>query len=135
MVKQPEIKNQYDYNLNKSSIDSFLNDILYSSKSPDFRGWVLPNGQLLSTFVAPIIINDRVRQDHGIIAKLFISGLESYDKEAYNRMKFLYDEYCKKNQDAYDIYESFAVEVLGWIQVSSFGKKELLHWENAGKIN
>ena len=115
-VKKPEPKNPL--------IDRFLKDITGKMQNPNFRGWLLPNGQLLSEYVS----ESGNRQDHSRLVELFMNGLEKYDKDAYDKMRALYYKYCKSyGVTRADLDESFAVEVLGWIQIAHFGRKKLVY--------
>ena len=112
-------------------IKKFLDDTTSVSVANDFRGWVLPNGQLVSQY------NDNGaygRQDHGALVKLFINGLQEHDRDKYDEMMAVYNVYVSKNHNAYDVYESFAVDALGWMQVSEFGSKRIIarqeNWQN-----
>ena len=114
-----------------SMIKKFLDDTTSASVANNFRGWVLPNGQLVSQY------NDNGaygRQDHGALVKLFINGLQEHDRDKYDEMMAIYNDYVSKNHNAYDVYESFAVDALGWIQVSEFGSKRIIarqeNWQN-----
>ncbi len=106
-------------------IEAFMKDILDKGASASFRGWLLPNGQLLSQY------NDTTgdqskRQDHSKLIELFISGLKDYSPEDYAKIKILYENY-QQSMLVGDAYESFAVEVLGWIQISHFGRMRLVY--------
>lgn len=112
----------------KEIIDSFLNDITNKQGSENFRGWVLPNGELLSQYSESGKIDGGTRQDHSSLFKTFMAGLEDYDIDAYDRISALYEEYL----DGYgmknaDFSESFAVEVLGWMQINICGYKTILY--------
>ena len=107
-------------------VDRFMNDILNKQMNPSFRGWVLPNGQLVSQFNDSIANNGNGRQDHSKLVKIFMSGLEEYDKDAHEKVTTLYREYVSAHGLAKaDFDESFAVEVLGWVQISVVGRKML----------
>lgn len=106
-------------------IEAFMKDILDKGTSASFRGWLLPNGQLLSQY------NDTTggqskRQDHSKLIELFINGLKDYSPEDYAKIKMLYESY-QQSMLVGDAYESFAVEVLGWIQISHFGRMRLVY--------
>ena len=116
-------------------IESFLNDIRSKRVSGLFRGWLLPNGQLLSQFVARNV-SDGGRQDHANLYKIFIAGVKEYDIDLYNKITKLYEQYLSSRNlpTYYDHDETFAVEALGWTQVSVNGGKGILcraeRWQN-----
>ena len=112
--------------LNDEKILKIMNDISkYSEADEKFRGWVLPDGQMISYFYdessAPKIV-----QDHGQLFRIFLSGLEVYDTNLYKKIKEELKQYSHNNFDANEPYESFAVERLGWLQVGIFGKKWII---------
>ena len=105
-------------------ITKFLADITQRGSNNNFRGWVLPNGLLLSQFnETSEISDDPKRQDHSSLVKIFIEGLKEYDFDMYQKIISLYDEYMRELGVSGDYSESFAVERLGWMQVSVFGQK------------
>ncbi len=112
----------------KEIIDSFLNDITNKQGSENFRGWVLPNGELLSQYSEIGKIEGGTRQDHSSLFKTFMAGLEDYDIDAYDRIYALYEEYLDSyGMKGADFSESFAVEVLGWMQINICGYKTILY--------
>lgn len=104
-------------------IQKFLNDTTSATVAENFRGWVLPNGQLVSQYNE---FGSTGRQDHGALVKLFFSGLQEHDSAKYDELMLIYSDYVSKNHNARDIYESFAVDALGWMQVSEFGTKRII---------
>ncbi len=104
-------------------IFKIMNDISkYSTADESFRGWVLPDGQMISYFIDESLA-PKILQDHGQLFRIFLLGLEVYDKKIYEKVKNELKEYSHNNADANEPYESFAVERLGWLQVGIFGKK------------
>lgn len=103
-------------------IQRFITEMFNKHANSGFRGWILPNGLLLSQYDDESI----VRQDHSKLIKLFMEGLEIFNKDLYDKMILLYSDYVLKNSNARDIYESFAVDVLGWIQISECGSRRLI---------
>lgn len=115
----------------KRVIDKFMSDITNKQINQNFRGWVLPNGLLISQYnetTDAYMGGSPRRQDHSSLIKTFMAGLEEYDKEAYDRMQKLYVDYLNlyrlRNGD-FD--ETFAVECLGWMQVSVCGTKVIAY--------
>lgn len=109
-------------------IEKFLSDIRSVNGSSSFRGWMLPNGELLSQYVDTIEGTRGVRQDHAKLFKVFFAGLEKYNKDAYDVMKKLYDNYLAAHGfSSGDWDESFAVEVLGWMQIAHNGRMRILY--------
>lgn len=114
----------------KRVINKFMQDITSKKANSNFRGWVLPNGLLMSQYneTDEAYSSERPRrQDHSSLVSTFMSGLEEYDKDSFETMKALYEEYQKFNAVSGDISESFAVERLGWMQVSVCGLKTILY--------
>ena len=112
----------------KEIIDSFLSDITKKQGSENFRGWVLPNGELLSQYSEIGKIEGGTRQDHSSLFKTFMAGLEDYDIDAFDRIYALYEEYLDRyGMKGVDFSESFAVEVLGWMQINICGYKIILY--------
>ena len=112
----------------KEIIDSFLSDITKKQGSENFRGWVLPNGELLSQYSEIGKIEGGTRQDHSSLFKTFMAGLEDYDIDAFDRIYALYEEYLDSyGMKGVDFSESFAVEVLGWMQINICGYKIILY--------
>ena len=112
----------------KEIIDSFLSDITKKKGSENFRGWVLPNGELLSQYSEIGKIEGGTRQDHSSLFKTFMAGLEDYDIDAFDRIYALYEEYLDSyGMKGVDFSESFAVEVLGWMQINICGYKIILY--------
>ncbi len=108
-------------------VEKFLSDIRKNAGSKSFRGWMLPNGELLSQYV-DTTVGLGVRQDHARLFKVFFTGLEKYNKDAYDSMRRLYDDYLKKHGfSSGDWDESFAVEVLGWMQIAHNGSMRILY--------
>lgn len=113
-------------------VERFLNDIRSKQGNSSFRGWMLPNGELLSQYVDDS--NGRItrlRQDHARLYKIFMAGVEKYDKVSFDKINDLYDKY-KRNHGVgstgvYDWDESFAVEALGWMQISVNGGNKILY--------
>ncbi len=106
-----------------AAIQKFLDDIQNKSASSNFRGWVLPNGILLSQYT-----DKEKRQDHSSLVKIFMAGVEEYDTDLYNRLKDIYQQYLAMyGMKSGDLDESFAVEALGWMQVSVFGRRNILY--------
>ncbi len=109
-------------------IEKFLSDIRSVNGSSSFRGWMLPNGELLSQYVDTTEGTRGVRQDHAKLFKVFFAGLEKYNKDAYDVMKKLYDNYLAAHGfSSGDWDESFAVEVLGWMQIAHNGRMRILY--------
>ena len=111
----------------KRTIGKFLSDITTKQANGNFRGWVLPNGLLISQYnetTDAYMSGSPRRQDHSSLVKTFMAGLEEFDIDSYKCIKELYSNYLSlygvKNAD-YD--ESFAVEKLGWMQVSVCGSR------------
>lgn len=107
-------------------IDSFMMDITSKSGNGSFRGWILPNGELVSQY------DDKAaggygRQDHGSLFRTFMDGLKEYDIDSFNRMSAKYEEYQRVCDVTADIRESFATEVLGWMQVNVCGQRVILY--------
>lgn len=117
-IKKPGVAN--NKSLNFQTFSKYQKDIFNNTVDKDFRGWILPTGQILTQYF------DGKRQDHGELARLFFKGLEMFDKSAYSKMMELYNQYRGNKYISRDIQESFAVEVLGWIQVSECGKKRVI---------
>lgn len=115
----------------KKVIDKFMGDITNKKANQNFRGWVLPNGLLISQYneTTDAYMNSTPRrQDHSSLVKTFMAGLVEYDKDAYDRIQMLYNEYLRTNGvRAGDYDESFAVERLGWMQVSVCGTKVIAY--------
>ncbi|MDD6271923.1 MAG: hypothetical protein PUA90_00175 [bacterium] len=114
----------------KKIIDSFLQDITNKQVNDDFRGWVLPNGLLMSQYneTKETYTGDYPsRQDHSSLVSTFISGVEEYDKEAYETINALYEAYKQNYGIDANMLESFAVERLGWVQVSVCGTKTIAY--------
>ena len=115
----------------KKVIDKFMSDITNKKANQNFRGWVLPNGLLISQYNETQDAHmDKTprRQDHSSLTKTFMAGLEEFDKDAYDRIQILYDEYLKLyGVHSGDYDESFAVERLGWMQVSVCGTKVIAY--------
>ena len=112
----------------KEIIDSFLSDITKKQGSENCRGWVLPNGELLSQYSEIGKIEGGTRQDHSSLFKTFMAGLEDYDIDAFDRIYALYEEYLDSyGMKGVDFSESFAVEVLGWMQINICGYKIILY--------
>ena len=89
---------------------------------------MLPNGELLSQYVDTTEGTRGVRQDHAKLFKVFFAGLEKYNKDAYDVMKKLYDNYLAAHGfSSGDWDESFAVEVLGWMQIAHNGRMRILY--------
>ncbi len=108
------------------TVQKLFNSIPLTKEKEYFRGWILPNGQMIS-----LIDLETRRQDYGAFVRLFMSGLLKYDKELYEKMLVLYQEYKSKNNNIRNIDENFAIDVLCWIQVSELGKKRIIfHGEN-----
>lgn len=110
----------------KQIIDSFMEDITSKSGNSSFRGWILPNGELVSQY------DDKAaggygRQDHGSLFRTFMDGLKEYDIDSFNRMSAKYEEYQRVCDVTADIRESFATEVLGWMQVNVCGQRVILY--------
>lgn len=107
----------------KRIIEKFLNDITNKQANDSFRGWVLPNGLLMSQYNESSELPMSGRQDHGSLVRIFMQGLSEYDKDAYDKIVELYDSYNASSGVTGDKFESFAVERLGWMQVSVCGQK------------
>lgn len=108
-------------------VEKFLSDIRRNAGSRSFRGWMLPNGELLSQYV-DTTVGAGVRQDHSKLFKVFFTGLEKYDKNSYDKMRKLYDDYLAKHGFSRgDWDESFAVEALGWMQIAHHGGMRILY--------
>lgn len=88
-----------------------LDDIFFNDKSFSFSGWILPNG-----FVIPKSEN---LYNHRLIVENFINGVRDYDFKRYILLCDLYNSYQKHYMVNGDIQDSFAVEILGWIQVNN----------------
>ena len=57
-----------------------------------------------------------------------LAGLEDYDIDAFDRIYALYEEYLDSyGMKGVDFSESFAVEVLGWMQINICGYKIILY--------
>ena len=64
------------------------------------------------------------RQDHSSLVKTFMAGLEEFDIDMYNRIQKIYGDYLSLyGVRSGDYDESFAVEKLGWMQVSVCGSR------------
>lgn len=115
----------------KKIINKFLSDITSKQVNGNFRGWVLPNGLLISQYsetTDAYISSSPRRQDHSSLVKTFMAGLEEYDRGAYDRMQTLYSNYLSLNGvSGGDYDESFAVETLGWMQVSVCGSRVIAY--------
>ena len=115
----------------KKIIDKFMSDIKNKQVNSSFRGWVLPNGLLMSQYnetTDAYMSGSPRRQDHSSLVKTFMAGLEEYDKDAYDRMQTLYSNYLSLNGvSGGDYDESFAVETLGWMQVSVCGSRVIAY--------
>lgn len=120
-------------------VEKFLSDIRSKQGNASFRGWMLPNGQLLSQYVDDSNgMISRTRQDHAKLYKLFMAGLEIYDKASFDKINELYEKYVRDhgitNTRVYDWDESFAVEALGWMQIAVNGGGRILYrgegWQN-----
>lgn len=115
----------------KRVIDKFMSDITNKQINQNFRGWVLPNGLLISQYnetTDAYMGGSPRRQDHSSLIKTFMAGLEEYDKEAYDRMQKLYVDYLNLYRVRNgDFDETFAVECLGWMQVSVCGTKVIAY--------
>lgn len=103
-----------------------MEDITSKSGNSSFRGWILPNGELVSQY------DDKAaggygRQDHGSLFRTFMDGLKEYDIDSFNRMSAKYEEYQRVCDVTADIRESFATEVLGWMQVNVCGQRVILY--------
>lgn len=110
----------------KQVIDSFMKDITSKSGNSSFRGWILPNGELISQYDDGIA-GGIGRQDHGSLFRTFMNGLRKYDIDSFRRMNAKYGEYKRVCDVTGDIGESFATEVLGWMQVNVCGQKAILY--------
>ncbi len=109
-------------------VEKFLSDIRNKQGNASFRGWMLPNGELLSQYVDTTEGTRGVRQDHAKLFKVFFAGLEKYNKDAYDIMKKLYDNYLAAHGFRVgDWDESFAVEALGWMQIAHNGRMRILY--------
>lgn len=115
----------------KRIIDKFMADITNKQVNQYFRGWVLPNGLLISQYnetTEAYMSNSPRRQDHSSLIKTFMAGLEEFDKSSYDRMQELYRGYLNLyGSSVGDFDESFAVETLGWMQVSVCGSKVIAY--------
>lgn len=115
----------------KRVIDKFMNDITNKQINQNFRGWVLPNGLLISQYnetTEAYMSSSPRRQDHSSLIKTFMAGLEDFDKDAYDRIQSLYSGYLNLyGLRSGDIDETFAVERLGWMQVSVCGTKVIAY--------
>lgn len=112
---------------NKRIVEGFIQDILAVPSSVSFRGWMLPNGQLMSQYTERTeVAKVGSRQDHSRLFSLFLQGLKKYDSEAYSKILALYQEYQKENTYG-DIGDSFAVERLGWMQIAVNGGKKVMY--------
>lgn len=106
----------------EENIDKVVYEMFNKSLDKYFRGWILPNGQAISQYR-----NEKGnRQDHSKIIKLFIKGMKEQNMHSYLGLMNLYQKYVSNNFNCNDIYESFAVEYLGWIQVSENGQKRII---------
>lgn len=110
-------------------VEKFLSDIRKTSRSGSFRGWMLPNGELLSQYVDTTLGSRGVRQDHAKLYKVFMAGLEKYNKDAFDKINNLYSKYLQDHgvSSSYDWDESFAVEILGWMQIAHNGALRILY--------
>ena len=115
----------------KRVIDKFMSDITNKQINQNFRGWVLPNGLLISQYnetTEAYMSSSPRRQDHSSLIKTFMAGLEDFDKDAYERVQSLYSGYLNLyGLRSGDIDETFAVERLGWMQVSVCGTKVIAY--------
>ena len=115
----------------KKIINKFLSDITSKQANGNFRGWVLPNGLLISQYnetTDAYISSSPRRQDHSSLVKTFMAGLEEYDRDAYDRIQSLYNDYLSfYGVRGGDYDESFAVERLGWMQVSVCGSRVIAY--------
>ncbi len=106
----------------EDNVDKVVEEMFNKGLDKYFRGWILPNGQWISQYR-----NEKgTRQDHSKIIKLFIKGTKEQDIRSYLGLMKLYENYVSNNYGCRDIYESFAVEYLGWIQVSENGRKRII---------
>lgn len=53
--------------------------------------------------------------------------LSEYDNSAYVKMLEMYSKYQQTYGVRGDLFESFAVEVLGWMQVNVYGRKTIMY--------
>lgn len=125
-IDQERLERERREQYKKQIIDSFMEDITSKSENSSFRGWILPNGELVSQY------DDKVaggygRQDHGSLFRTFMNGLKEYDIDSFNRMSAKYEEYQRVCDVTADIRESFATEVLGWMQVNVCGQRVILY--------
>jgi len=110
--------------LNNERIDRFIADITkHSSANVDFRGWILPDGQMISQFYDDA---EKTRQDHGRLVAFFMEGLKEYDSDLSAKMQDEFNKYRKEYNNVHDPFESFAVERLGWMQVGVFGRRNII---------
>lgn len=110
LIKQ---KIKYEKIRVKQIIDNYIADTITNEKN-NFRCWVLPNGNIYSQSA-----NHNQILNHGMLVEIFFEGLKEFDEKLYTVMIDLYQKYRENvSQDA-NVEESFAVEVLGWMQVSS----------------
>ena len=111
----------------KRIIGKFLSDITTKQANGNFRGWVLPNGLLISQYnetTDAYMSGSPRRQDHSSLVKTFMAGLEEFDIDMYNRIQKIYGDYLSLyGVRSGDYDESFAVEKLGWMQVSVCGSR------------
>ena len=112
---------------NNPIIDAFMKDIFVKEANSHFRGWILPNGQLIGEYDDRKYISGGRRQGHSALVEIFIDGLKTFNLDMYNSIVQLYDEYLQR-QRLYRgtfAFEAFAVDVLGWVQISVVGKSIL----------
>lgn len=125
-IDQERLERERREQYKKQIIDSFMEDITSKSGNSSFRGWILTNGELVSQY------DDKAaggygRQDHGSLFRTFMDGLKEYDIDSFNRMSAKYEEYQRVCDVTADIRESFATEVLGWMQVNVCGQRVILY--------
>lgn len=106
----------------EENLDNLVEIMFSKTADKYFRGWILPNGKTISQYQK----DDGKRQDHSKIMELFIEGLKDTYPLEYLKMLISYNNYVSKNHNCRDIFESFAVESLGWIQISENGKKRVI---------
>lgn len=117
-MEEKTIKNYGNLKDNKDGkiTTELISDVLLRRNSYEYKGWILPNGQ---------VVGIHPSTSHSDYVKIFMEGLKDYDIKTYNRVMNLYDLYQEDNIYS-DIQESFAVEILGWVQVSPYARKLII---------
>lgn len=103
-------------------VDTFMEDINTNEPNSFFRGWIFPNGKIISQNQ-----NSDLQLCHTDYIEIFLKGLEKFDFDSYVKIINLYKEYQNCYQVNSYILESFAVDVLEWIKIYSGKKKYLIY--------